>query len=1148
MNKKYLSVILFSALMLGTTGTFTSCKDYDDDINNLQEQVDKIVADIDALQKAAGSYVTAVKYDATTGKLTVTGGNGETFQLPMPTNVPTYSLEVKDGKIYLKADGSVISEATLPATPEVPAAFNPELLAWGEDGYLYYGDIKIEGVQKPTLNASITEIQKDGEVIGYIITIGEDSAKFYVKTDLKSMVFIPDLYVDGIEAAEYGYVTYPYLNKIASKTDGKIEGGKEDETFVIKGMYTEGIDYDYAIPSTNVTYGEFNPTITVNYNINPTSAKIDEEGLKFINRNVEVISRAAGEESLIQYVAKSAKVSNGVLSVGLKADGKNIASKGYGNNSIEHEQGDGENYATIFALTSDFTTIGDRDTIITSDYAMLYASQITPVAIAYADGTETEESTYGDKNCPGVPTETEYELYTEPVRAAEKGVPASLFLAYNDKEGIDLLKKLCLHYTWDTNTGNSSKKVHKVMTVEEATSKYGMTFEFNLVKYEVGKNKTHDSKYLDPTKIGSGKAVACVVKDNGGEGISLPGEQGVSAIGRHPLVQVLVRDAAGKIILDGYIKLEIVREVANKETDFFDKGNFNFGCTDDKTGYAIEAVLTWDEFAYKVLETAAITSKEEFDKLYKLDVKNGFAKQFKRTGELEYAEVTGTKEEIGEVKEIPNEGGTTTDVLAWGLTMCDMQTVYLSKADEGEYTGSADHAKTIYVRYVRQTDDDAELSEKYPALYLPITIHVVKPEAAVQTRIPEYWYSDNMDHWYGSTWMGGQGVHVNVDQPYDGKFPVDFINNLNAPWKIWALNTTTNVQQPEFKISTEGTFASYTPTILSKLNGTSGGYKYYFRPEINGKKIKGASGKEYTLSVDLLSATDKCDTKTYTFGTDFTDVKAAELKQVFNANSGFYNNTILYAQATGGTKREIAKIITGSTVYSGDPCIEYQKNDVAKDILNAYAHDDAASLTALIGITAYSSCNVVLSLSDNVYPARIQRPVDIEGKDGKTFTDAEANGSIINIIDLFNFNDWRNVVFVTENGTTIDTKNAWLFAYYNFKSVKADIDGITTTLGMGEGAGQDKLEGAPLLTSVSKEVKFSQVGGDLNPAFTTADVKADNHAAIYDKVKAGFGKIKYDNNNNNVKEFWVRIPVEFSYQWGDIKAYVDCKVIHTMGN
>ncbi len=39
MNKKFLSVILFSALMVGTAGTFTSCKDYDDDIKDLQGQL-----------------------------------------------------------------------------------------------------------------------------------------------------------------------------------------------------------------------------------------------------------------------------------------------------------------------------------------------------------------------------------------------------------------------------------------------------------------------------------------------------------------------------------------------------------------------------------------------------------------------------------------------------------------------------------------------------------------------------------------------------------------------------------------------------------------------------------------------------------------------------------------------------------------------------------------------------------------------------------------------------------------------------------------------------------------------------------------------------------------------------------------------------
>ena len=40
MNKKFLSAILFGALMAGSTSTFVSCKDYDDDIDGLQEQID----------------------------------------------------------------------------------------------------------------------------------------------------------------------------------------------------------------------------------------------------------------------------------------------------------------------------------------------------------------------------------------------------------------------------------------------------------------------------------------------------------------------------------------------------------------------------------------------------------------------------------------------------------------------------------------------------------------------------------------------------------------------------------------------------------------------------------------------------------------------------------------------------------------------------------------------------------------------------------------------------------------------------------------------------------------------------------------------------------------------------------------------------
>ena len=60
MNKKFLSVILFSALMVGTAGTFTSCKDYDDDIESLDNRVsavEKLVSDLQA-KIDAGSVIT----------------------------------------------------------------------------------------------------------------------------------------------------------------------------------------------------------------------------------------------------------------------------------------------------------------------------------------------------------------------------------------------------------------------------------------------------------------------------------------------------------------------------------------------------------------------------------------------------------------------------------------------------------------------------------------------------------------------------------------------------------------------------------------------------------------------------------------------------------------------------------------------------------------------------------------------------------------------------------------------------------------------------------------------------------------------------------------------------------------------------------
>ncbi|WP_257009414.1 hypothetical protein [Hoylesella timonensis] len=39
MRKKFLSTLLMGALVTASMSTFTSCKDYDDDINNLQHRL-----------------------------------------------------------------------------------------------------------------------------------------------------------------------------------------------------------------------------------------------------------------------------------------------------------------------------------------------------------------------------------------------------------------------------------------------------------------------------------------------------------------------------------------------------------------------------------------------------------------------------------------------------------------------------------------------------------------------------------------------------------------------------------------------------------------------------------------------------------------------------------------------------------------------------------------------------------------------------------------------------------------------------------------------------------------------------------------------------------------------------------------------------
>ena len=217
MNKKYLSVILFGALMLGTTGTFTSCKDYDDDINNLQEQVDGIKTTLAELQKAIenGKYVTSIVAEGNGLKITMNDGtssvienviNGET---PEPGDVVTFDAETGEILINGEKTGYYASKDASSATFKAPYV--------NEEGILVLINEEGEEVVTGIRVAPVTAVENaDGS---YTLTIiAADGSKQEIKIP-SAASRISDLIVNEGNRFDFQLYTYAFEYKGTGKPD-----------------------------------------------------------------------------------------------------------------------------------------------------------------------------------------------------------------------------------------------------------------------------------------------------------------------------------------------------------------------------------------------------------------------------------------------------------------------------------------------------------------------------------------------------------------------------------------------------------------------------------------------------------------------------------------------------------------------------------------------------------------------------------------------------------------------------------------------------------------------------------------------------------------------------------------------------------------
>ena len=151
MKRKYLSALLMGVLTLSSVSTFTSCKDYDDDINSLQEQVNKaaLSSDVEALKTQVNNAATSAQNAATKAEeaLTKAGANA--------TEIATVkALATKNGTDVAKALTDAANAATA-ASNAATAASNAATAAANAQDSANAALTKIAGLDKELKNLAL---------------------------------------------------------------------------------------------------------------------------------------------------------------------------------------------------------------------------------------------------------------------------------------------------------------------------------------------------------------------------------------------------------------------------------------------------------------------------------------------------------------------------------------------------------------------------------------------------------------------------------------------------------------------------------------------------------------------------------------------------------------------------------------------------------------------------------------------------------------------------------------------------------------------------------------------------------------------------------------------------------------------------------
>ena len=213
MNKKFLSAILFGALMVSSTGTFVSCKDYDDDIDEINKELTDLkskLSDLESKVNAGGAYVT--KIESVDGGFKVSVSDGTSYNLTVASAAAGSKVVIDDKTGEISIDDKATGWFATTGEGEEAVDMTPYV----KDGYWYLydktekefvkseykaagnayavvangictlnipdADGKMQTIQLPTTSAAITGVQFIDVTSGAVETYPEYALNYGVAT------------------------------------------------------------------------------------------------------------------------------------------------------------------------------------------------------------------------------------------------------------------------------------------------------------------------------------------------------------------------------------------------------------------------------------------------------------------------------------------------------------------------------------------------------------------------------------------------------------------------------------------------------------------------------------------------------------------------------------------------------------------------------------------------------------------------------------------------------------------------------------------------------------------------------------------------------------------------------------------------------